>query len=85
MMEKVVEIEESGLALVVCVERPEAVEFTDEPCQGGRGDIGIETLVSVAAAVVDGFCCGAELLTACLGESGRARGCLPFALCIGTL
>ena len=42
MVEKVVEIEESGLALVVRVERPQAVEFTDEPCQGGGGDIGIE-------------------------------------------
>ena len=78
MMEKVVEIEQSGLALVVRVERPEAVEFTHKPSECGGGDIGPETLISVAAAVVDRFRCGAELLAARLGESGLARGGLPF-------
>ena len=78
MMQKVVEIEESGLPLVVRVERSEAVEFAHKPGECGGGDIGPETLISVAAAVIDRFCCGAELLAARLGKSGRARGRLPF-------
>ena len=78
MVEKVVEIQESGLPLVFCVEVPQPVEFTDEACKRGAGDIGGETLVSVAAVIVEGFCDATELLAAGLGEAGFGRGGLPF-------
>jgi ATP-dependent exoDNAse (exonuclease V) beta subunit len=44
MVEKVVEIQESGLPLVFCVEVPQPVEFADEACKRGAGDIGGETV-----------------------------------------
>jgi hypothetical protein len=78
VVQKVVEIEESGLPLVIRVERPKAVEFAHKPGERSGGDIGLKPLVSVAAAVVDRFRGGAELLAARLGESGGARGRLPF-------
>jgi hypothetical protein len=79
MMKKVIEIEESGLPLIVCVKRPEPVELVHEPRERGRGDIGGEILVSVAAAVINRFCRRTELLSARLGESGLARGSLPVS------
>jgi hypothetical protein len=78
VMEKVVEIEESRLPLVVRVERPESVKFTHEPSERGRGGIGREALVIVAAAIVNHFCCSTELLAAGSAEAGFSRGSLPF-------
>ena len=78
MVEKVVEIQESSLSLVFRVEVPQPVEFTDEPCKRGPGDIGGETLVSAAAAIVEGFCDGTQLLAAGLAQAGFRRGRLPF-------
>jgi hypothetical protein len=77
-MEKVIKVEQGGLPLVVCVEPPESLEFTHEPCERGPGDIGREALVIVAAAIVDHFCRSAELLATRLGEAGLACGSLPF-------
>src|ERR1700730_5159006 len=84
-MQKVVEIEECGLALVVCVKVPEHVEFAHEPSEYGCSDIGREALVSVAAAAIDRFCRRAELLTARLGKSGLARRGLPFSFVLPRL
>jgi hypothetical protein len=50
-MEEIVEIEESGLALVVSVEGSERFEFAYKSRQRSRGDIRRESLVRVAAAV----------------------------------
>jgi hypothetical protein len=58
---------------------PQPFEFADESCKRGPGDIGGESLVSVAATLVVNFCDGTELLAAGLGESGCARSRLPFA------
>ena len=79
MVEKVVEIEERGLPLVIRVEVPQPVEFADEPCERRPGDVGRETRISVAAAIVECFCGGAELLPPRFGEAGVGCSSLPIS------
>ena len=67
------------MPLVVCVEVPRPFEFADESCKRGPGDIGGETLVSVAAVTVEVFCNATELLAAGLAEAGFGCCRLPFA------
>jgi hypothetical protein len=74
VVEEVVEIEQSGLPFVVRIEVPEPVEFAHEPCERGSGDIGRESRVSVAAALVDHLCRCRELFAAGSAEAGSGRG-----------
>ncbi|MGH7091515.1 MAG: hypothetical protein ACREFQ_21705 [Stellaceae bacterium] len=85
MVKKIVEIEECGLTLVFCVEHPEPGEFAHEARECGGRNIGRKTLVGVAAAVIDRFCGGAELLASGLGQSGLAGGSLPFSFVLPCL